>query len=151
MAFKIGEKGLDLIKSFESLSLKAYKGPGEAYYTIGYGHYNKDVKATDVITKKEAEKLLKSDLSYAVSKVNSYACPKYKLNQNQFDALVSYLYNRGIKGFTELISNSDTVKDLSKNIVVYWGTNEKVKKGIMRRRNAEKSLFDTPVEVKKSK
>ena len=33
-----GDKGLALIKQFEGCSLKAYKLPGERYYTIGYGH-----------------------------------------------------------------------------------------------------------------
>lgn len=56
---KLDKKGLDLIKSFEGCKLKAYKCvPTEKYYTIGYGHYGKDVKPGMVINSKQAEELL---------------------------------------------------------------------------------------------
>lgn len=61
---KISKKGIELIISFEGFSRKACKCvPTEKYYTIGYGHYGKDVASDATITKKDAIALLKKDLS----------------------------------------------------------------------------------------
>ena len=52
---KTSEKGIKLIISFEGFSKKAYKCVNtEKYYTIGFGHYGKDVEPNSTITKKEA-------------------------------------------------------------------------------------------------
>ena len=138
---KIGKNGIELIKKFESCSLKAYKGVGEKYYTIGYGHYGADVTPNQIITQNKADALLKKDLVYFEDQVNKKN--KFKLTQNQFDALVSYCYNRGTKGLDQLLSHSKNVKELGENIVVYWGSNEKAKKGLLNRRKAEQKLFLT--------
>lgn len=61
------EKGIELIKSFESLRLKAYKCPS-GVWTIGYGH-TKDVKATMVISPQRAERLLKEDITQTETQV----------------------------------------------------------------------------------
>ena len=81
------------IKEFEGLSLKAYKPvPTEKFYTIGYGHYGADVKANQVITEKEAERLLRNDLEKFEAYVNKLdVCKK----QFQFDALVDFAFNLG--------------------------------------------------------
>ena len=56
---KISEKGIELIISFEGFSKKACKCvPTEKYYTIGYGHYGKDVASDATITKKEGNYML---------------------------------------------------------------------------------------------
>jgi GH24 family phage-related lysozyme (muramidase) len=141
---EMGSKGLELLKSFESCSLKAYKGTGESNYTIGWGHCNASIKSTDKITQAQADAYLVEDLKYFENLVTTNAS-KFSLNQNQFDALVDYTYNRGIKGLKELISNSKSISDISKNILIYWGSNTAVKTGLMKRRNAEKTLFDTAV------
>lgn len=138
----VGQKGLELISSFEGCRLTAYKNPGEKYYTIGYGHYGPDVKAGKTITKVEALAFLKDDLATTVKYVNSYV-KSFKPNQNQFDALVSYCYNRGPKGLKQLCDNSKTASDFSKNIVVYWGSNVSCKAGLLKRRKAEQALFNT--------
>lgn len=145
---KMGAKGLKLLKSFESCSLTAYKGAGEKYYTIGWGHCGPDVKKGQKISQKLADQYLVEDLKTREAYVEKYVKP-FKPNQNQFDALVDYVYNRGVKGLIELCNNSKTASDFSRNILVYWGSNAAVKKGIMRRRQAEKDLFDTPVGGKK--
>ena len=52
---KTSEKGIELIISFEGFSKHACKCvPTEKYYTIGYGHYGKDVASDATITKKDA-------------------------------------------------------------------------------------------------
>lgn len=100
-AMKTGSDGLELIKTCEGFSAKAYRlkrsdGSYEKYYTIGYGHYGPDVEPDMVITKKEGEKLLKSDLKVFENAVNKFITThKLSYNQNQFDALISYTYNLG--------------------------------------------------------
>ena len=144
---KMGTEGLKLLKSFESCSLTAYKGAGEKYYTIGWGHCGPDIKKGQKISQQLADQYLVEDLKTREAYVEKYV-KSFKPNQNQFDALVDYVYNRGVKGLIELCNNSKTASDFSKNILVYWGSNTAAKKGIMRRRQAEKKLFDTPVESK---
>jgi lysozyme len=92
---KISVKGLELIKRHEGVRLTAYKCPA-GVLTIGYGHTGKDVTAGKVITEAEAEKLLRGDLSTAESEVNRRLS---KLNQNQYDALVSFVFNIGTGSF----------------------------------------------------
>ena len=145
---RMGARGLELLKSFETCSLTAYKGVGEKYYTIGWGHCGADVKKGQKISQKLADAYLVEDLKTREAYVEKYV-KSFKPNQNQFDALVDYVYNRGVKGLIELCNNSKTASDFSKNILVYWGSNTAAKKGIMRRRQAEKDLFDTPVGGKK--
>ena len=92
---KISKKGIELITSFEGFSNRACKCvPTEKYYTIGYGHYGKDVAKDATITKKDAVALLKKDLSSFEKKVDKYN-HIYHFSQNEFDALVSFCYNVG--------------------------------------------------------
>ena len=92
---KTSEKGIELVISFEGFSKKACKCvPTEKYYTIGYGHYGKDVARDATITKKDAIALLKKDLISFEKKVDKYN-HIYHFSQNEFDALVSFCYNVG--------------------------------------------------------
>ena len=135
--------GLDLIKSFEGLKLKAYKLAGESYYTIGYGHsFDKSITADTVWTDDQADDALKKDLKRFEDYVTKYA-KQYglKFNDNQFSALVSYCYNRGPGGLNQLLSHSKNVADVANNIVIYWGSAAKYKVGLIRRRKEERELF----------
>lgn len=106
----LSSNGLNLIKSFEGLTLTATKAvSSEKYYTIGYGHYGSDVKAGQTITQAQALTLLKSDIKIFEKAVNDAV--KVGITQNQFDALVSLCYNIGTGAF----KSSDTVKYLNSN------------------------------------
>lgn len=143
MNLTIGEKGLALIKMWEGCDLKAVKLVGEKYYTIGYGHtFDSSIKKETVWTKARAEAALKKDLKEFEGYVNRYV--PIELNQNQFDALVSYTYNRGLGGLRQLIAHSSSAADYARNIVVYWGTATCYKTGLVNRRKAEQKLFKTP-------
>lgn len=147
---KIGKKGLDLIKSFEGCVLTAYKVPGanEKYYTIGYGHYGADVSRGLTITQERAEELLKKDLEKFEKKVEKYTSV-YKWNQNQFDAMVSFAYNVG--SIDQLTAKGTrSIAEISAKITAYNKAGGKVMNGLVRRRKAEKELFDTPVTAVKS-
>lgn len=153
MALKLSENGANLIKSWESCSLTAYKGSGETYYTIGWGHYGADVYEGMTITQEQADQLFLEDIVPFEDGVNQIAVSKFPtINQNQFDALVSYAYNRGLgasdgsNGLRQLIYNSNSLEEVSNNFLVYWGTNTDVYEGLMNRRKKEKELFDTPCE-----
>lgn len=87
---KTSNKGVELIKRHEGFVPHAYKCPA-GIWTIGYGHTG-GVNSGDVITKQEGEKLLLMDVQTAERAVNRQ---NLKLTQNQFDALVSFVFNIG--------------------------------------------------------
>ena len=138
----ISQNGINLIKQFEGCRLEAYKCPA-GVWTIGYGHTGSDVYKGLTITQEKAESLLKSDLIVHCNSVSKLV--KVKLNQNQFDALVSFEYNVGYGNF----SSSTLLKLLNKGDYagaagqferwVYTGG--KVLEGLKKRRKAEKELF----------
>ena len=140
---KTSRKGIELIKAHEGLRLDAYLCPA-GVPTIGYGHtYN--VKMGDRITAEQAERLLIGDLAVAETEVNRYGL---NINQNQFDALVSFVYNVGARNFR----SSTLLKRLKANPNdpdianqfrrwVYGGG--KVLPGLVRRRNDEAKLYFT--------
>ena len=88
---KTSLEGINLIKHFEGCELEAYKCPA-GVWTIGYGHI-KGVQQGDVITEQQADDMLVEELEEYENYIhNLVSCP---LNQNQFDALVSWVYNLG--------------------------------------------------------
>lgn len=138
---KISKKGLDLIKSFETCQLTAYKAvPSEKYYTIGWGHNGADVKAGMVISSAQAEAYLAVDIARFEKAVNDTGL---QLNQNQFDSLTSFVYNCGIKNLKNLINNR-TLPQIADAMLLYNKSGGKVLNGLVRRRNAERALFLEP-------
>lgn len=146
MGLTTSQNGINLIKQFEGCRLKAYKD-SVGVLTIGYGH-TKGVKAGQTITDQQAVSYLKSDLKVYEAKVNKYY-PKYKFNQNQFDALVSFAFNIG--SIDQLTARGTrSIATISSKILEYNKAGGKKLTGLVRRREAEKKLFDTPTTVKKS-
>lgn len=140
---KLGENGKKLIKSFEGCRLTAYKPvPTEKYWTIGWGHYGANIHKGQVITQKQADALFDKDIQVYVNHVNALGM---KLNQNQFDALVSFCYNCGVGNLNRLCSDRSIVS-INKWITAYNKGGGNVLQGLVRRRNAEKELFNTPVK-----
>jgi lysozyme len=145
---KIGDKGLELIKSFEGLILNPYKCPS-GVPTIGYGNtfYENRIKVTlkdPPITKERAEELLKHTLLTFEQYVDSYCTDL--LNQNQFDALVSFCYNVGPNN----LKNSTLLKKINKNPnypsikdeFLKWNKSGGIAlAGLARRRAAEAGLY----------
>ena len=134
----ISKTGLELIKRYEGLRLTAYKPViTEKYWTIGYGHYGPDVKQGMTITQDQADEFLKQDCASAVKSVNALNLP---LNQNQFDALVSFTYNCGAGNLKTLCKNR-TIEEIGEKIVLYNKAGGKVLNGLVRRRNEEQVLY----------
>ena len=137
---KISKKGIELIISFEGFSNRACKCvPTEKYYTIGYGHYGKDVASDATITKKDAIALLKKDLSSFEKKVDKYN-HVYNFSQNEFDALVSFCYNVGnINKLT--VNGRRTKSEIADAMLRYTHSGGKELRGLVRRRTMERDLF----------
>ena len=91
---KSSNRGVEFIKGHEGFVPHAYLDAA-GIWTIGYGHTG-GVKGGDVITKKEGEQFLRMDLTTAERAVNKQ---KLELTQNQFDALVSFVFNCGVGAF----------------------------------------------------
>ena len=134
---KTSQRGIDMIKRFESVRLTAYKAvPSEKYYTIGYGHYGADVKPGMVITNAEAEAYLRIDLENCERAVDKLG----KWTQNQFDALVSFTFNCGAKNLNKLCLGR-TPLQIANAMPLYNKAGGQVLQGLVNRRNAEKALF----------
>ena len=137
---RTSQNGINFIKKHEGVRYKAYKLKGEQYFTIGVGHsYDKSITANTVWTDAQVEAALRVDLMKFEKYVEQYA--KIPLNQNRFDALVSYTFNRGKGGIMELSRNSHTVQEYADNMVKYWGKAERYKDTLIKRRKAERELF----------
>ena len=81
-AFTTSQNGINLITSFEGCSTKAYWDKYGKVWTIGYGHTGNDVFKGKIISKQEAENLLKSDVKRFENYVNNPSYVPLKLNQN---------------------------------------------------------------------
>ena len=135
---KTSDIGIQLIKRFEGLRLTAYKAVStEKFYTIGYGHYGMDVSRETVITKLEAEELLKKDLKRFE---NAVMALRHDWTQNQFDALVSFAYNCGTANLKRLVADRDTL-EIADAFLLYNKAGGKVLTGLVHRRKAERALF----------
>ena len=138
---KTSLKGIALIKEFEGLRLKAYLCPGEVW-TIGYGH-TAGVKPGMVITEAQAEEYLKTDLIAFERYLNGL---ELTLNQNQFDALVSFIYNVGTGNFSSsTLLRKIRVNPQDNSIMdefLRWVYSKgRVLPGLQRRRLAEMKLY----------
>lgn len=150
---KMGSEGLDLVKSFEGLYLNAYKCPA-GVWTIGYGHTGKvDGKAICAgmkITKAKATSLLQGDMKTFEKAVKDLV--KVKLNQHQFDALVSFAFNCGagnLKSSTLLkMVNKGNFTAAGDEFLKWNKGGGKVLAGLTRRRKEERKLFLRPIKKK---
>lgn len=150
----VSKKCITLVKEFEGLYLKAYRDE-VGVWTIGYGITNADkaitkvtVKAGLKITEKTADNWLEKALNKKyLPKVMKYNS-KYKWNQNEIDALVSFAYNIGsIDGLTANGTRSRAT--IAAKILEYNKAGGKVYRGLTRRRKAERKLFLTATKAKK--
>ena len=91
---KASDTCINAIKGFEKLELKAYKCPA-GVLTIGYGH-TRGVKEGQVITKVQADVLLKGDVLNVENSLNKL---NLDLTQGQFDAIVDFCFNLGVGKF----------------------------------------------------
>lgn len=141
---KISQNGLNLIMQFEGCRLRAYQCSA-GVWTIGYGH-TAGVRQGQTITQAQAEEYLKQDCKKFENYVNnkSYVSITEQLNQNQFDALVSFAYNCGQGNLKTLCTGRSTAQ-IAATLPKYNKAAGKVLSGLVRRRAAEQKLFNTAV------
>lgn len=164
---KIGKKGLDLIKSFESLVPYVYDdklppakgkyqewkgGPVKGTLTIGYGHTDAarhPLKITKglKITAAKALEILDTDLDECEEAVNRLVT--VSMTQGQFDALVSFAFNCGTGNLKKLIAplNKGDYDGCRQKFSEFIRSKGEVMRGLVRRRNAEQALFDDPYQT----
>lgn len=140
---RIGQSGLNLIKEFEGLRLEKYKD-AVGKWTIGYGHLILPSERFDrPLTELEAENLLQSDLRKFEGGVIQYVA--VSMNQNQFDALVSFAFNLGLanlKGSTLLrLLNHGQYTEAAEQFLRWNKAGGMALPGLTRRRAAERDLF----------
>jgi len=147
--FKYSSNGLNLTMQSEGLELKAYQD-SVGVWTIGYGHTGSDVKRGLVITQPQAEILLAADVAWAVTAVNKAVTAP--INQNQFDAMVDFTFNLGAANFTTStllrLLNAGDYAGAAAQFIRWNKAGGKVLAGLTKRRQAETTLFNTPVVLR---
>jgi lysozyme len=138
---KVSQAGVDLIKRWEGLRTNAYKCPA-GVWTIGYGH-TRTAKPGMMISHGEAENLLREDLKgFELAVSRAVTVP---LNQNQFDALVSFAFNVGIGAFVKSsllrILNTGDYEDAARQFSRWVRGGGQKLPGLVSRRKAEYELF----------
>ena len=145
----VSKNGLDIIKEFESFRVKAYLCPS-GIPTIGYGStYYPDGKKVTLQDKEITEQKAFEILEFIANKdfgSNINKVVKVPLNQNQFDALVSFAYNIGNGNFniSTLLRwlNQGNYKEASMQLLRWDKSKGIVLNGLTKRRKSEKALFD---------
>lgn len=142
---KTGKEGKNLIKMYEGFKAFAYLCPA-GVWTVGFGTTRingQPVNEHHKVTVTEANVLLESDLKQFEDSIN--ALVKVDLTQNQFDALVSFVYNLGAENFKKstLLKkiNVGEFSEAAEEFLKWNKAKGKILPGLTRRREAEKSLF----------
>lgn len=142
---QISFNGIAFLKKCEGFRDKAYKDTG-GVWTIGYGTTKvngKPVEAGMTCTEPQATAWLGDDLAWAQTAVNKLV--RVALKQNQFDALVSFVYNVGEYAFMRStmlrLLNANQISKAADEFDKWIYDNGKVIEGLKNRRRFEKQLF----------
>ena len=146
MTRQISPHGLEKLKQWEGLKTKAYKDSG-GVWTIGYGHTavagEPKPRAGMVITAAEAERILLKDLTQYEAAVENNV--KVELNDNQFAALVSFVYNIPLASFKKstLLKklNAGNYDAVPTELMKWTKAGGKKLQGLVNRRRAEGYLW----------
>lgn len=137
----ISAEGKALIKKFEGCKLEAYRCAA-GVWTIGYGTI-KNVERGQTITQQQADDMFDHEMKEYETYVNTAVT--VPLSQNQFDALVSWVFNLGngnLQASTMLkVINSGDHAGVPAQIKRWNKAGGKVLDGLIRRREAEALLY----------
>ncbi len=158
---KISSDGIQHLVNIEGgaqLTMYNDAGKNKGHCTIGVGHLIHKTVCNGTIPSEKpylkgisithAKKLLKTDLAIAESAVNGAIT--VPLTQNQYDALVSFVFNAGAGAFRKSTLrkyiNSKQYKKASNEFLIWNKMTvsgaKKISAGLTNRRIAEKALFD---------
>ncbi|HRR96730.1 MAG TPA: lysozyme [Candidatus Ratteibacteria bacterium] len=140
--YKISHRGLKLIAGYEGFRAKPYICAG-GFPTIGFGHKILSNEKFSEITFQEAEEILRKDCEIAEQAVNKMV--KVEINQDIFDALVSFAFNVGAGNFEK----SSVLKNLNKSdyyncalsFCLWNKAGGKILQGLINRRAEEQLIF----------
>lgn len=147
----INKATIDLVKAFEGCKLTAYRDP-VGIWTIGYGTTARaglGIIPTGgmTITQEDADQLLADGLNKFADQIRPMI--NAGLNDNQFGACVSLAYNIGAHAFSTSSAlkhiNAGDYDKAANSILLFNKAGGKILKGLVRRREAERKLFLTPV------
>lgn len=142
---KTSQNGLNLIEQSEGVRLTAYRD-SVGILTIGYGHTG-NVAVGETCSLQQANEWLQQDVAGAEFVINKVVTAP--LNQNQFDALVDFVFNLGAGNFQSStllrLLNSGDYQGASNEFPKWNHAGGVVLAGLTTRRLAEQKLFDTPI------
>jgi len=131
-----------IIRDFEGERLAAYKCPA-GVWTISYGLTGPDIKGGLVITKEQSKEMFMNRIQYFIDNIEPLL--KEQLTNNQFLAILSFVWNIGIGAFTKStllkLINARKFNEASEQFIRWNKAGGKVLFGLTRRRIAEKHLF----------
>lgn len=142
---QIGSRGLELIKRWETLELKAYHGKADpdGVWTIGWGHTHGVYEGMTISTP-DAENLLKQDLEDAENAINEVMNAKIT-TQAQFDAMCSLAFNVGTEAFQNStmlrLHNNGQFYDAAMAFLMWVFAGGKKRRGLIRRRCEAAGLY----------
>lgn len=142
----ISERGFEVIREFEGFRENAYLDTG-GVWTIGFGTIKypngTKVKKGDTCTCAQAEAWLKNDTAWVDACLDRTI--KVTVNQNQFDALASFVYNVGETAFMKStmlkVLNAGNFAGTASQFDRWVYDNGKAINGLINRRKKEKALF----------
>ncbi len=156
MARTINADGLKILKESEGCRLRAYPDPGTKDdpvkkgepWTIGWGATGLGIREGLVWTQEQADKRLESDLQTRCLAVENFT-RGIPLNDNQFSALICFVYNVGSWRSSTLFKHilhgeySGAAEEFGK----WVHANGQIEPGLITRRQRERELFESPVSV----
>ena len=147
MSSKTSDKGIEFIKALEGLSLTSYQDVA-GVWTFGYGSTGKDIGPNMMGTEKQAEALLRKHLATLERRLlTAIPVDRIRLEQHQFDALVSLIYNVGIGAFRKSKMRGKIMagdfEGAATEFDDWTKAGGRVIGGLVMRRKAEKKLFLT--------
>lgn len=159
---QVSDAFVDFLASWEGERLEAYQVQGESFWTIGVGHARtidgKPIHKGMRITREKSRALLKEDLKEAEAAVKRLVPWRWRRRRRRFETCVSLTFNMGaeiltadppLTSFGEALKQKPITKTAiakcAKTIELYnkGGSPPRVMAGLVRRREAEKTLFTT--------
>lgn len=144
---KLDQRGTEFIQGWEKCAKTVYLDQG-GFPTGGYGHKSNGWPVGTVLSQQQCDQLFAEDVIAFESCVNNLA--KVPLTQNQFNALVSFVFNVGAGNFKKstLLRNLNS-KDYASagDCFLAWDNyhtsdgQAHLSQGLLNRRKAERELF----------
>lgn len=147
-SMKCNVAGLAIIQQYENCRLTAYRDPG-GILTIGWGHTGPEVVEGLTWSQEQADAQLAQDVTER-AETPIDALVGYDLDENQFSALVSFVFNIGSGNFAKsavlTAINSGNLEDAPVHMSAWVHDHAgNLDQGLVLRRAAEVALYETPL------